>query len=142
MNKLTSDQIMSVMLQHGTPKQQQEVLAHLTSSDVALPKQPRHFFCTKCLSNECAGDISAANPACKKCGYLGFANDVGYTEAQLLDYGARIRADEREHLAASFHYPDCWDTACYQTLEDALHEMQAWFKCSNDDCAIRKGESE
>lgn len=42
---------------------------------------------------------------------------------------------ERNALQKAIHYPDCWDTAAYPTIEDALQEMQAGFKCSNDDCA-------
>jgi hypothetical protein len=38
-------------------------------------------------------------------------------------------------IASAIHYPECWDTAAYPHLKDALHEMTAWFKCSNDDCA-------
>ena len=39
-----------------------------------------------------------------------------------------------DSVAIAIHYPDCWDTACYPTLESALSEMYAWFECSNDDC--------
>ena len=28
------------------------------------------------------------------------------------------------------HYPDCWDTAAYPTLRDAIHECLAWSGCS------------
>lgn len=38
-------------------------------------------------------------------------------------------------IAKAIHYPECWDTACYTTLESALAEVFAWWKCSNDDCA-------
>ena len=31
------------------------------------------------------------------------------------------------------HYPECWDTAAYPTLESAMHENSAWFKCTNQD---------
>lgn len=36
-------------------------------------------------------------------------------------------------MAQAIHYPACWDTAVYPTLASALHEMAAWFKCSNDE---------
>lgn len=35
-----------------------------------------------------------------------------------------------ESIAKAIHYPDCWDTMAYPTLESALDEMFAWFKCS------------
>jgi Lar family restriction alleviation protein len=28
------------------------------------------------------------------------------------------------------HYPECWDTAAYPTLESAIHETLAWSGCS------------
>lgn len=32
--------------------------------------------------------------------------------------------------ATMLHYPDCWDTAAYPTLRDAIHEALAWSGCS------------
>jgi len=32
--------------------------------------------------------------------------------------------------ATMLHYPDCWDTATYPTLKDAIHEALAWSGCS------------
>ena len=32
--------------------------------------------------------------------------------------------------AAMLHYPDCWDTAAYPELRDAIHEALAWSGCS------------
>jgi hypothetical protein len=39
---------------------------------------------------------------------------------------------EQEPVAwAKFlHYPECWDTAAYSTLHDAIHEALAWSGCS------------
>jgi hypothetical protein len=37
-------------------------------------------------------------------------------------------------IAQAIHYPECWDTAAYPTVEDALRELYAWFKCSNEEC--------
>ena len=31
--------------------------------------------------------------------------------------------------------PDCWDTAAYPALEDAIIEAKAWEHCTNEDCA-------
>lgn len=45
-------------------------------------------------------------------------------------------------IADAIHYPGCWDTAAYPTLESALHEMTAWFKCSNDECQQRAAVSD
>jgi len=42
-------------------------------------------------------------------------------------------SEEHKAMAAAIHYPECWDTAAYPTLEDAMAEIYAWFKCSNDD---------
>lgn len=36
-------------------------------------------------------------------------------------------------IATAIHYPAHWDTAAYPTLESALSELSAWFKCS--ECA-------
>lgn len=37
-------------------------------------------------------------------------------------------------LAAAIHYPGCWDTAAYPTIESALAEMGEDFQCTNEDC--------
>lgn len=55
-----------------------------------------------------------------------------------------IRADQLQALLAGevashyypsewikfLHYPDCWDTAAYPTLQSAIHEALAWSGCS------------
>lgn len=38
--------------------------------------------------------------------------------------------------AAAIHYPECWDTACYETLESALREIG----CNSDCCTHKEGE--
>ena len=35
--------------------------------------------------------------------------------------------------AQAIHYPECWDTAAYPTLESALAEVYAAFRCTNED---------
>lgn len=45
----------------------------------------------------------------------------------------RLNAEVAE-IARAIHYPECWDTVTYPTLAEALDEMYAWFKCSNDGC--------
>jgi hypothetical protein len=37
------------------------------------------------------------------------------------------------NIARAIHYPECWDTAAYPTLADALGEIAADFTCSNLD---------
>lgn len=36
-----------------------------------------------------------------------------------------------QNLAELLHYPECWDTAAYPTLEDAAFEILLDFECSN-----------
>jgi len=50
-------------------------------------------------------------------------------------YREPVQPVKQEPVAKAIHYPECWDTAAYPTLESALAELFAWFKCSNDDCA-------
>lgn len=42
--------------------------------------------------------------------------------------------NEIQGISAAIHYPECWDTMCYPTIEHALAEMFAWWKCSNELC--------
>lgn len=52
---------------------------------------------------------------------------------ELLDAGNYVQAElmrEQSALAAAFHYPEHWDVAAYPTLESAISEVVAWFKCS------------
>ena len=46
----------------------------------------------------------------------------------------------RDKLAAQIHYPGCWDTAAYPTLEDAVYEIIDHKGCS--ECARIKDEVE
>jgi len=39
-------------------------------------------------------------------------------------------AQEPVAWAKFLHYPECWDTAAYPTLHDAIHEALAWSGCS------------
>lgn len=36
-------------------------------------------------------------------------------------------------MAQAIHYPECWDTAAYPTVESALAEVYAAFRCTNED---------
>lgn len=42
--------------------------------------------------------------------------------------------NEIQGISAAIHYPECWDTMAYPTLEHALAEMFAWWECSNEEC--------
>ena len=39
-----------------------------------------------------------------------------------------------DEIAKVLHYPECWDTAAYPALEDAIIEAKAWEHCTNEDC--------
>lgn len=40
-----------------------------------------------------------------------------------------MNSETIERIAVLIHYPGCWDTAAYPTLEDAMLEVAAWSKC-------------
>jgi hypothetical protein len=42
----------------------------------------------------------------------------------------RVEPAYPDEWAKFLHYPDCWDTAAYPTLKDAIHEALAWSECS------------
>lgn len=41
-----------------------------------------------------------------------------------------VQAASQQEPGQAIHYPQCWDTAAYPTLESALSEVYASFKCS------------
>ncbi len=41
-------------------------------------------------------------------------------------------------IAKVIHYPEHWDTACYSTIDKALSEMFAWWKCDHESHMERK----
>lgn len=45
-------------------------------------------------------------------------------------YAAPVAQHYPAQWATFLHYPDCWDTAAYPTLESAIHEALAWSGCS------------
>jgi hypothetical protein len=47
-----------------------------------------------------------------------------------IDTAAQTLGSVPQATAAAIHYPDCWDTAAYPTLESALIELYHAFKCS------------
>jgi hypothetical protein len=50
--------------------------------------------------------------------------------AELLDQQAAQPEQGPVAWAKFLHYPECWDTAAYPTLHDAIHEALAWAGCS------------
>jgi hypothetical protein len=59
-------------------------------------------------------------------------NLKGLPDGEYLVYTHPPQRTEQEPVAwAKFlHYPECWDTAAYPTLHDAIHEALAWSGCS------------
>lgn len=47
-----------------------------------------------------------------------------------------LAVHDAEVLAKRIHYPQCWDTAAYPTLESALDQFQ--LRCSLEDCRMAK----
>ena len=85
-----------------------EVMAVAEAVAVALVKMPRSRI--------------ASLPADE---LLAFAGHIAATRQP----ASEGRQAEGAVLAKALHYPDCWDTAAYPTLESAIHEAAAW-KCS------------
>jgi len=61
------------------------------------------------------------------------------TAAQVDDIALQYARDVialtvRSFGAAAIHYPQCWDTAAYPTVESALSEVYAGFRCSAGHC--------
>jgi hypothetical protein len=57
----------------------------------------------------------------------------GTTAAAIADLRAALEQQAEpvaDEWAKLLHYPDCWDTAAYPTLHDAVHEALAWSGCS------------
>ena len=49
-----------------------------------LPERRRGFLCTKCGSRECELQTAKnTHPKCAKCDYLGFGQDLGYSDAEM-----------------------------------------------------------
>jgi len=48
------------------------------------------------------------------------------------------RIHEMKLIANKIHYPDCWDTITYPTLEAALLEIIGEFICDNDYHSVKR----
>lgn len=48
-------------------------------------------------------------------------------------------------IAQLIHYPECWDTACYQTMDDAIYgidNLRDCFDCQCDECEFRNNDNQ
>lgn len=63
-----------------------------------------------------------------------FARHIGFVDLPVGQHKLYAAAGASPGYDKAIHYPECWDTAAYPTIESALHEITAWFKCSNEDC--------
>lgn len=59
------------------------------------------------------------------------AQGVGKKKVTAKTAGKKKKQTSIEDVMKALHYPDCWDTAAYPTVLDAVLEV---FKCSNDEC--------
>ena len=70
-----------------------------------MPERRRSFLCTKCGSHECIkGYEKADTPPCAKCGYLGFAQDLDYTEEQMKQYGRDLLEAAAQLAEGPMHF--------------------------------------
>ena len=49
---------------------------------------------------------------------------------QFRDAAKMIAEPAGDRIAAAIHYPECWDTAAYPTIESALSEVFAHYRCT------------
>lgn len=61
--------------------------------------------------------------------------DVMCKLAKVLEVQQAELVSAKARIADMLHYPSCWDTAAYPTVESALHEVAMSFHCNNDDCS-------
>ena len=59
-----------------------------------------------------------------------FSEKTGYT----IPLYPQPTTNHLDEIAKVLHYPECWDTAAYPTLEDAIIEAKSWAHCTNEDC--------
>jgi hypothetical protein len=87
-----------------------------------------------------AGEL--VGDACPRCGGSGFVPDGEITGSGGIEYeNGPVQCVKdcpvcTAHSASgpkaeAIHYPECWDTAAYPTVESALSEVYAAFKCTN-----------
>lgn len=61
-----------------------------------------------------------------------------FTSEQMRAYALSYIAASQERLRLAIHYPECWDTAAYPELHDALNEVKETFDCTNEICKIKE----
>ena len=71
--------------------------------------------CWKCADSDAAYQAKCTAPAC------------GMRETA---EPSTSNATLPVNWAAMIHYPECWDTAAYPELRNAIHEALAWAGCS------------
>lgn len=49
------------------------------------------------------------------------------------DAAKMVAVPADDHIAPAIHYPECWDTAAYPTVESALSEVFAHYRCTEHD---------
>ena len=63
----------------------------------------------------------------------------------ILDFADRyreaLRAEWEKERGEAIHYPACWDTVAYPTVDSALNEVFTWFSCGQDECKFPKESS-
>ena len=71
------------------------------------------------------------------------ADDIGITQLDYVILRQDLVDSENEvdrykdilnECASAIHYPDCWDTAAYPAIEDALKEAAWALGCSCKEC--------
>lgn len=68
----------------------------------------------------------------------------GKTPDELWLETGRLRAqaaDFKDRIGKAIHYPKCWCTTAYPTLESALSELYSCSKCTNDLCLTPSDEA-
>lgn len=102
--------------------------------------------CARCAAElNAQQDVSAAAPAMNKDlmklmpEVLASLRATGDNVSLVADVERALAAAQQDAsaaqaIASAIHYPECWDTAAYPTLDSALEEVCAGFRCSNDEC--------
>ncbi len=76
-------------------------------------------------------EVRKVAQAMQKDGYRGPLAWASKVIDFVADYTPPQRTEQEPVAWAKFlHYPECWDTAAYPTLHDAIHEALAWSGCS------------
>lgn len=86
-----------------------------------LWKKHKERFVTTVSHFEFDAIANAANEAAK-------ASSCRRTQSDNVEVNQQ--QDALAKIGQTIHYPECWDTAAYPTIYDALHEMAACFGCS------------